>query len=343
MNKFLRENTLGGSKLSDLCFVIIGVEGNKTSLLKLNNPDCEVQEPQPEPCDGTVVNGTCVPNPEPVPCVNGTIVNNTCVPNPEPVPCEVTNTCPTPEPEPTPDPVPVPQPSNETVNVVMVGDVYGSVGKTVLESIKAKEPNLVIGLGDLGYDSGSYLQSTYAKLGNAFACIIGNHDDATFFGNYCGNDWFITLNKALFIGINTEGNEDAQATKAVNLVKNQTFMENITSVHLLSHKPCVAPEGSHHPVSEDVNAQKACFKIFNAVPNGVEKFADNGHNHGLAAGEQDGITIHQSGGGGRDLYDCQTDDVFSFCEPMYGFLVYKIEPDGKTTSQFYNEKGVKVN
>lgn len=263
------------------------------------------------------------------PVINNTkppIVNNT-------EPPVVNNT------EPKPTPVPI----GTEKNVIMVGDIYGSIGKTVAASVKAKNPELVVLLGDLGYDSdGGYLNTVYGDLKGRLACVIGNHDDAQVFLDYCGNAYYIKINKVLFFGLDTEGDETAQGNQAVALLKDSNFMKNITSVHIMTHKPWIAPPNSHHPASEDSGAVKMIQNIIDNVPSGLEIFADNAHNHGLAEGKANNVVIHQSGGGGRSSYDCGTNTQFPYCDNVKGFLEYVIEPDGNTTWTFYNENGDKI-
>ena len=144
------------------------------------------------------------------------------------------------------------------------------------------------------------------------------------------------------MGLNTDGSLTTQRDKAVKLLKDTVFMKNITSVHIMTHKPCATPSGSHHGVESGVKAM--CDAIKSAVPQGVEVFFDNGHNHNLAQGvAADGTVYHTSGGGGREKYECGTvSGIWKWCAEQFGFLEYIIKPDGQTTFAFYNDKGVKI-
>lgn len=272
--------------------------------------------------------------PEPVvepPVVKPPIVNDTKPPVNDTKPPVVNDT----KPEP---PKPVPETEK---NVIMVGDIYGDVGKTVAQSIKAKNPELVVVLGDLGYgNDADYLNEVYGDLKGKLACVIGNHDDGIAeLEQYCGEPYFIKLNNVLFVGLNTESGLTTQRDQTVTLLKDSEFMENITSVHLMSHYPCAAPPGSHHPAESNVVSM--CNAI-NAATS-LQMFYDNGHNHGLAEGKlADGTWVHQSGGGGRSSYDCDTNTTFPYCDNIKGFLEYVIKPNGDTTWTFYNENGVKI-
>lgn len=329
INKFLRAETTGGKKMSDLCQVIAITEnGNATLKLK----DCEpVVPPVDNQTEPPIDNDTQVP-----PVVNDTqppIDNDTQVP-------PVNDTNPIPDNDTTPTPEPQPVPENQTVkNVIMVGDIYGSHGVNVAKAIKAKDPELVVLLGDLGYsDNLNYLKANYGDLGNKLACIIGNHESSliTEAKNYCANDFYIRdFNGAVFFGVNTDGNLDQQLGLAQALVMNPQFMENVTSVHVMTHKPCAVPPNSHHTVETDVKT--FCDSLKAKVPKNVTLYFDAGHNHVLSE-SADG-QYKQAGGGGRDLYSCGISTAFPFCKSTYGFLEYTIEPNGETTSHFYNEQG----
>lgn len=321
VDKFLQQKTTGGKKLSDLCFVIAGIEGNKNFTLMINNPRCSV-----------------VPTPEPQPCVNGTIVNGTCVPNPVPEP--------TPIPEPCqvncPQPEPIPVPSNESKKVIVVGDLSGTA---VLNQIKKQNPDLVVGLGDLGYGSNlAFFRDNYGALGNRVACVIGNHDSQEDGSStiekealaYCGNDWYLVINKVLFVALNTNGDLDAQKTKLANLITPE-FMQNISETHILTHKSCAVPPNSHHPVET-----KAFCDSIETIFKDYKRFYDSGHNHVMSA-SADG-KYKQSGAGGKSHYTCGTNSAFPFCNASkYGFLEYTIEPTGKTSYKFIDSNGGVVN
>ena len=325
VNKFLRDNTSGGSKLSDLCFVNIGIEGNKTFSLKLDNPDCEAVEPEPEPTPDPDNDTDPVPDPEPTP-------------DPEPVPDNDTDPIPEPEPQPT---------NNETRVINFVGDVHGSNGDKVFSAIKDSGADLTVVLGDLWYGDWDKFYETYGTLGNQVACVLGNHEYSDNTDHlalpYCGNDWFIEYNGVLLVGINANEGLATQLENAKELFANQTFMEQFDTVIFNSHQPCFVNEGAHHPVDEDGNEMpNFCKALEQSVPDGISQIYIAGHEHNMQKGETNGNKWFISGAGGREHYDCGTGAIMCN-DSAFGFLQLKIEPDGKITEQFVNSNGGIVN
>jgi len=258
---------------------------------------------------------------------------------PEPVPT------PTPIPTPTPTPTPIPAVDRK---VIVVGDLESSTaGTAVFNSIKAKNPDVVIALGDLGYSSSlSWFKSTYGKLN--MVCVPGNHESANEDGSsalqaetlkYCSNPFYFKLNKILFIGINTNGNLDVQLGEAQAQVMNAKQMQGVKEVHLLTHKPCAVPPNAHHPVETKVKT--LCDSLKAKVPAGVKFVNDAAHNHVMSA-SKDGQYI-TSGAGGRSHYTCGTNTIFTFCDAThFGYLEYIIKPDGTSSYKFYDYKGSEV-
>jgi len=366
VDKFLRANTIGGDKMRDLCSVSIVTDyGNNTASLKIRecnitnqtqppvvnntNPppqttcgDNEVWNGNTCECkDGFFQNGTesCIPVIPPV--VNGTgdnqtlppIDNNQTIP---PVDNQTGNQTNTNQTNP-----PVVNETGTVKNVIMVGDIYGPDGVAVAKAIKAKNPELVYLLGDLGYGNDlSYLKQNYGDLGNKLGCIIGNHEKSLIQQAlaYCANNFYTkNFNHALFIGINTDGDLAKQQQSTINLLKNPTRMHGIETVHIMTHYPCKTPPKQHHPASEQPNVPQMCDAIKAAAPTNVTLFFDNGHNHVLS--ESVNGQYKQSGGGGRDLYTCGTNAEFPFCKSTFGFLEYTIQPNGDTVSHFYDKTG----
>jgi hypothetical protein len=336
VDHFLRENTIGGDKMRDLCSVsIVTGYGNATASLKIR--ECNITAPPNNETQPPVVNETTPPvtNETTPPIDNQTlppIDNNQTIP-------PVTN-------ETNPPVVNETQPPavNDTgtvKNVIMVGDIYSTTGKTVANSIKAKNPELVYLLGDLGYTSNlDYLKQTYGDLGDKLGCVIGNHEAPLIQQAlaYCANDFYTkNFNHALFIGINTDGDLSAQQSQTINLLKNPKRMHGIETVHIMTHYPCKTPPNQHHPANEEPAVVKMCDAIKAAAPSNVTLFFDNGHNHVLS----ESVTgqYKQSGGGGRDLYTCGTNAEFPFCKSSYGFLEYTIQPNGDTTWKWYDKNG----
>jgi predicted phosphodiesterase len=295
-----------------------------------------------------------VPVPTETPTINNT-VNNT-IPNPvnvtPPTPINVTPPAPTPIPIPAPIPVPVPTPTptpvpTKDVKVIMVGDVENSpAGVSVFNAIKAKNPDVVAVLGDLGYaENLAWFKSTYGTLNQI--CVPGNHDtteDETAALeketlNYCSNPFFFKLNGILFIGINTSGNLDTQLGQAQEIVMNPNEMNGVKEVHLLTHKPCAAPPNSHHVVEAKVKT--FCDSLKAKIPSGVKFFSDNAHNHVMSA-SADGV-YKAVGSGGRSHYTCGTSTAFPFCDNVhYGYLEYTFKTDGTSSYHFYDFNGKEI-
>ena len=309
-------------------------------------------------------NGTfTIPKPIPVepPIINNTPDNNT-IPNPPPPVPPVNNTPPTP-PKPTCtadqvynattnkcDPKPVVTPPPEPVPVkdihfIVVGDVDDNTGGTgVFNAIKAKNPDIVAVLGDLGYgDNLAWFKSTYGKLN--MVCVPGNHESANEDGTtsieketqqFCSLPWYFKFNHVLFIGANTNGDLSTQSTQIQGLLSNAENMKDVKQVHLLTHKPCATFPNAHHPVEKNVKA--FCDTIRSKVPTGVKFVNDAGHNHVFSANkDQTQIT---SGAGGRSHYTCGVSTEFPFCDNVhFGYADYLIKTDGTSTLTFYDFNG----
>lgn len=251
-------------------------------------------------------------------------------------------------PPPEEPPVPPIPPTGKTYRIVMLGDVDNTNGGTnVFNAIKNRNPDIVAVLGDLGYDSNlNWFKSTYGTLGNKLVCMPGNHDAPedgsssiyTETKNFCSNPFYFKQNKVLFVGVDTNGDLTSQASTVGKLFTNPFFMKNISSIHIMSHKPCAVPPNSHHPVES--NVKTFCDSITGKVPTGVKIFFDQAHNHIMSA-SGDG-KFKQSGAGGKSHYTCPTDPsiAYPFCNDSdYGFLEYTIKPDGTTSYQFVDYNG----
>jgi len=249
---------------------------------------------------------------------------------------------------PIPIPVPTPQPtSNQTLKVIMTGDIENSpAGIAVFNQIKVQNPDNVIILGDLGYQSNlAWFKSTYGTLGNKINCVIGNHESSNEDGSaslqaeataYCADSYYIKKNHVLFLGFNTNGNLNTQLGSAQQLVMNPDFMNGIKSVHIMSHKDCAAPPNSHHTVESKVLT--FCNSLKAKIPTNVKVYFDQAHNHVMSA-SVDG-TYKQIGAGGKSHYTCGVSAAFPFCDNVhFGFLEYIIKPDGTTTSSFMDYNG----
>jgi hypothetical protein len=230
-----------------------------------------------------------------------------------------------------------PSPLNST-DVCMSGDIEGT---SVIDEMGTQGCDLTVALGDLGYDS----NLAAFKKQNWDKCVIGNHDAAEDGSDklykealaYCGDSWFMKIgNSTLLMGFNTNGNLNTQLGTAQDKVMDPVFMSGINNVHIITHKPCVVPPASHHPVEAKVKT--FCDSLKDKVPAGVKVYFDASHNHVMAQ-TKDGLK-NEAGGGGRSHYDCGTNAEWVFCnDKNYGFLKYTIGNDGTTASEFITTSG----
>jgi predicted phosphodiesterase len=223
--------------------------------------------------------------------------------------------------------------TNIVSKIAFVGDISGT---SIRDSIKQRNPDLVVALGDLGYESSL---STFKKDYGIFnlKCIVGNHDSAEDSGGdpivkeapaYCGDWWNVKVgNRAMLFGFNTNGNLNNQleAAKKVSL-------QGIKTLIVITHKPCYTSPNSHHPIEPSVKA--FCDSLASSIPAGIKVYYIAAHNHQLAS-TIDG-TKFISGGGGRSHYECGTDAVWNFCDNKnYGFLEVVINTnDGNLVANF---------
>jgi hypothetical protein len=234
---------------------------------------------------------------------------------------------------------PEPEPAVNETKIIFGGDFSGS---TVINSIKAKNADLNIANGDLGYKSDlSGFKSAWNQVEN-HKCTIGNHDSPEN-GNsaiyaeakqYCGDIWIEKIAGTVIIGFNTNGNLDTQLGTAQNYVMSNQ-MDGVKNLVLSSHKPCKTPPNSHHTVES--NVKTFCDSLVAKVPSGVDIYGVAGHNHVLASTSDDHWFI--SGAGGRNHYECGTGSGWDFCNnAKYGFLEMVIK-DGAIQSTFYDTSG----
>jgi predicted phosphodiesterase len=217
------------------------------------------------------------------------------------------------------------KPASNINKIAIVGDISGT---SIRDSIREHNPDLVVALGDLGYES---TLSTFKKDYGIFnlKCVVGNHDSAEDSKGdpivketreYCGDGWNVEVGKTtMLFGFNTNGNLDNQLAAA-----NKVSLQGIKNVFIMSHKPCYTSPNSHHPVES--NVKSFCDSLASSIPAGIKVYYIAAHNHQLAS-TADG-TKFISGGGGRSHYDCGTDAVWNFCDNKnYGFLEVTINTD----------------
>ena len=310
---------------------------NKTFSILIRPSDSNLTVPvTPPPIINNTVDNDTVPNPIPIPIPP--VVNETQPPVVNETQPPVVNETP-------PIPEPTPIPSGTDKKVIVVGDVDDSTGgKAVFNTIKSKNADAVVVLGDLGYDSNlNWFKSTYGTL--RMVCVPGNHESANEDGSasieketlaYCSNPFYFKLNGVLFLGVNTNGNLDVELGQAQQLVMNPKFMQGIKEVHLETHKPCRTTPNPHHAVEPDVKT--LCDSLKGKVPAGVKFVSDSAHNHVLST-SVDGM-YKTIGAGGRNHYECSVNVTFPFCDNThYGYLEYIIKPDGTSSYHFYDSAG----
>lgn len=237
--------------------------------------------------------------------------------------------------------------------VALVGDISGI---TVRDAIKKRNPDLVIGLGDLTYSS--TLSSFKDNYGNTFGaklrCVIGNHDSTEDGSSaiyieakqYCHEVWYVKLQGgAIFIGFNSNGDLSTNGNQfnyIKGLLTNTTLMNGVKTVHIDSHKPCFKnPPNMHHNIES--NVKTFCSNILSVMSSSVTVYFENGHNH-VVAKSANGLW-YTSGGGGRSHYSCGTNSEWPFCNNQkYGFLELTIDKtSGATVGTFYDTGGNKLN
>ena len=308
-------------------------------IVNVTVPQPNVTEPVPQPIP------TPVPIPPPKPtCDTDEVYNatlNECVAKPVPIP--------PPKPTPVPTPTPTPAPTARPITFTVVGDVESSsAGTSVFNKIKQQNATYDFLLGDLGYDSDlKWFKSTYGTLGDKMYCVIGNHESDNEDGsasiekdakNYCGESYWFRDGVTLFMFFNTNGDLNTQATKATTLLKNQTVMQGLKNVIVLSHKPCATAPNSHNPLSEEPGVKVFCDKLASAIPSTVKSVYIQGHNHVYS--ESSDKKFITSGAGGRSHYTCGTSSAFPVCDNShYGFVKVYITSDGKIASQFIDYNG----
>ncbi|MGA8844043.1 MAG: metallophosphoesterase, partial [Nitrososphaeraceae archaeon] len=230
----------------------------------------------------------------------------------------------------------------------MVGDIDCS--NSLREQIKKDNPTYFVAMGDLCYEPDlAKFEQTYDDLKKylELACLIGNHD-AEEDGNpkiyeeaeaFCNDHWYLKIAKGttLLIGLNTNGDMEAQASWGQSLATNSTLMSGVKNVILLSHKPAHTPPKSHHPVEAPVLEMYTAIE--SKIPIGLNVYEIAGHNHFMAESKDGKWFI--SGAGGRSHYEGETDSIWTFLNNKdYGYLQLKIDNNsGKLTSNFFGLDG----
>src|SRR4030095_8155088 len=145
----------------------------------------------------------------------------------------------------------LPEDRNHT-RVIIAGDLLGD---SVANGIKERKPNLFVAIGDLGYaDNLNWYRSSFSSFGDRAKCLVGNHDakeespgkpvvKQTI--DTCGISWHFKIanGTSLMLGFNTNGdlNKQDNLNKQLNITKNvlsnNTLMNGVKSIYILTHKP----------------------------------------------------------------------------------------------------------
>ena len=235
----------------------------------------------------------------------------------------------------------------------LIGDVRCT--SEMVNALKARVPDLVVFLGDLCYNSNlSGFKSTYWNQFNNKNCVIGNHDSKEDGSSsieveaklLCQETWRkkVENKSTVVIGVNTNGNlatTGSQSLKVLSWLVNETYMKNVKNVIFVSHKPAYTNPGSHHPVSEDPEVKTFIDFLASHLPAGIKVYYVSGHNHHM--GNTADKTKFVSGAGMRSHYGCDTSATWPFCnDSSWGYLQFRIYPDGRIVPTFYNTAGVIV-
>ncbi len=250
----------------------------------------------------------------------------------------------------------IPENRNHT-RVIIAGDLSGdSVGDSVASAIKERQPNLFVAIGDLGYaDNLNWYRSSFSSLGDRVKCVIGNHDATEESDSNpvvqqtvdtCGISWHFKIanGTTLMFGFNTNGdlNNQDKLNKQLDITKkvlsNNTYMNGVKSIYILTHKPCFTHPNSVHKVgqSDAVNVKPFCNSLANVLPQGVNITYISGHNHEIAS-TSDGSKFVSGGGGRHSHQQCGKDNNWNFCETQDGFLEFRI--GNKDPWKFLNTTG----
>lgn len=267
--------------------------------------------------DTEVIKNDTLPIPEPLPCTDDQHLDNgICVPN-EPPKDNDTDTTPN---------------ATRNATVIVVGDLDN---KKVLGAITNANADYCFFLGDLEYSDFEAFED-YLDICPVVKWVIGNHDDDPKFDNM--ETWNVKTGQVLWIGFSSEGNYAEQKQIVQSYFNNQTLMQDVKAIHLLSHKPQDQPHpNSHHGLEKGVED----FSNFveQITPQGVVLLKEWGHNHDFAE-SADGLE-KEIGIGGREHYTCGTNTAWPVCiNDEFGYYKYTVNLDtGESQGNLYGTNG----
>lgn len=324
--------------------IIASVKGDNSSFVIINQTG-EFPIPPIICGEGTVEeNGVCVPEePEPPQCDEGEIYNATSeMCEKPPVPPDDNTT------EPEPPVEPEPPAESEKTTIGTMGDIEGY---TVFNGMKAKNYDINVANGDLGYKSSlTEFKDKWNSLSGEKPCVIGNHDSDEDGSStitkqareYCGDVWNkkVANGTTMLLGANTNGNLDSIGTTLANVVMDESLMEGVKNVILFTHKPCETFPNSHHGVEGNVKA--FCNELEMMIPSEAGFVSIAGHNHENAKKQDESAFI--AGGGGGGARDCGTGSGWDFCSKSEGWLELTIDNNsGDIDYKFIKTNGGAMN
>ena len=240
--------------------------------------------------------------------------------------------------------------------IVAVGDwdCNADTKKTV-ENIQKQNPNIVLSLGDMSYTSKAdcWLEEI-APLKDKMLISQGNHD-----GNY--DDYMSAMGvtglwyskavpeaNALFVSVNTEESLKEGSEQLAFIEKAFTDSKAAWKIAFM-HKPSITY--GHH--SSDEGAPETLLPLYDKLKVSMEISGHNhfmqeifpttgsdGTPHKVAAGEG---TVHiVSGGGGRDLYDFEENEVVAQSKADHGIVKVTLLDTKNAKAEFISNDGTVI-
>jgi predicted phosphodiesterase len=237
--------------------------------------------------------------------------------------------------------------------IVAVGDwdCNADTKKTVA-NVEKQNPDIILALGDLSYaKSAKCWLDLIAPIKNKMLIVQGNHDDN--FDDYMAafgmsESWYakeVPQANALFVGINTEESLKAGSPQ-LKFVEKALTDSNADWKITFMHKPSITY--GHH--MSDEGAPETLLPLYDKTKTSIEF---SGHNHFMqeiypttdGTGEPHKTTpgegtVHiVSGGGGRDLYEYEDNEVVAQSVADHGIVKTVLLDDKNAKSEFISNDG----
>ena len=239
-----------------------------------------------------------------------------------------------------------------TIAVVGDWDCNSEAEKTVA-NIQQVNPDIILSTGDMSYESSAdcWLQQI-APIKDKMLISQGNHDSnyddyLAAFGN--PGTWFakeVPAANAVFISVNTEEDLDTGSGQLQFLDKTLTDTKAAWKITFM-HKPSITY--GDHPSSE--GAPETLLPLYDKTKTSIEY---SGHNHFMQEiyptvdagnGEPEKVapgegTVHiVSGGGGRNIYDFESNEVVAQSIGDHGIVKTVLLDDKTAKSEFISNDG----